>query len=269
MVESKGSKVALAHHLGVARSTLYYRPKKLARDWSRKQAIETVLHDHPSYGSRRLSLVLSWNRKQVRRVMRKFGLKPYRRRGRKYRKIKDYSVKYPNLLLTMTPSFPHHIWVSDFTRLGFHGRGLHLATVMDIYTRQVVGVSVLTIHTAQLTIQALWSALLHHPRPEIFHSDNGSEYQAAVFRSLVNELGIRISRSRPRSPWENGYQESFYSQFKVELGDPNRFASLGELVAEIYRLVHYYNTRRIHSDLRMAPQQFMQKLLAGRVAKVV
>ena len=95
----------------------------------------------------------------------------------------------------------------------------------------------------------------------MFHSDNGSEYQAATFRSLLDEFGIRISRSRPRSPWENGYQESFYSQFKVELGDPNRFSSLGELVAEVYRLIHYYNTSRIHSARRMAPRQFMQKLL--------
>lgn len=97
----------------------------------------------------------------------------------------------------------------------------------------------------------------------IFHSDNGSEYEASLLRSILIEFGIQISRSRPACPWENGYQESFYSQFKVELGDPSRFASLGELVAEIYRAVHYYNTVRIHSALRLSPQAFANRLLTA------
>jgi transposase InsO family protein len=67
-----------------------------------------------------------------------------------------------------------------------------------------------------------------------------------------------ISRSRPGCPWENGYQESFYGKFKTDLGDPNRFDTLGELVAEIYRTVWYYNHERIHSALRMPPRQFAQ-----------
>jgi transposase InsO family protein len=70
-----------------------------------------------------------------------------------------------------------------------------------------------------------------------------------------------ISRSAPGCPWENGYQESFYSQFKVDLGDPSRFKTLGELVYEIYQTIYVYNNTRIHSALRMSPVQFAQKLL--------
>lgn len=257
------SKTQAAELLGVSRSSLYYRPKKFKRDWQLKQAIEQVWQAHRSYGHRRLALELKVNKKRIRRVMRKFGLKPYRRRGKKFKKIKDFSVKYPNLLLTVIPLGPHHIWVSDFTRLWFHARWIYVGTVMDVFTRQVVGLSVLTTHTVQLTAQALWSALLHFPRPVIFHSDNGSEYGAALFRRLLLGLDIKISRSRPGSPWENGYQESFYSQFKVELGDPGRFPTLGELVAEIYRLIHYYNTSRIHSALKLPPQVFAEQLLVG------
>lgn len=65
--------------------------------------------------------------------------------------------------------------------------------------------------------------------------------------------------SRPGCPWENGYQESFYKGFKLDLGDPNRFETLGELVAEIYKTINYYNRRRIHSVLGMAPLQFAEK----------
>lgn len=264
MIEaSRLNKSALARRLGISRSSLYHRSHKQEKDWRLKQHIEAVLHDHPSYGHRRIALALRLNKKRIRRVMKKFGLKPYRRRGKRYKKIKDFSLKYPNLLLTIIPSYRHQVWVSDFTYLGFHGTTVYVGTVLDIWGREIVGVSVLTTHSTHLVIQALWNALLHHPRPEIFHSDNGAEYEALAFRSIVTQLGIRISRSRPRSPWENGYQESFYSQFKVELGDPNRFSSLGELVAEIYRLIHYYNTQRIHSALRMAPRQFSRSLLVS------
>ena len=88
------------------------------------------------------------------------------------------------------------------------------------------------------------------------YSDNGSEYNAQVFVEALQRVGTLISRSHPGAPWENGYQESFYSQFKVDLGDPNRFKTLGELVFAIYQTIYDYNHTRIHSALRMPPQQF-------------
>ncbi len=75
----------------------------------------------------------------------------------------------------------------------------------------------------------------------------------------LRELGTFISRSAKSSPWENGYQESFYSQFKIDLGDPARFKTLGELVYEIYRLVWDYNHARIHSVLKMPPLLFAKR----------
>jgi len=65
--------------------------------------------------------------------------------------------------------------------------------------------------------------------------------------------------SQKGAPWENGYQESFYSQFKVDLGDPNRFTTLGELVYAIYQTIHSYNHSRIHTKLKMPPAVFAEK----------
>jgi transposase InsO family protein len=127
---------------------------------------------------------------------------------------------------------------------------------MDVFTSKVVGASVGTSHGAPLIIQSFSNALMGHGRPAIFHSDNGSEYHAKPFRAMLTNLGIAISRSKKGCPWENGYQESFYNHFKIDLGDPTRFASLGELTAAIYETVHIYNTTRIHSALRMSPAQF-------------
>lgn len=244
---------------GVTTRSLYYKPKKPEQDWHTKQLIEGVLREHPSYGSRRIAIYLKRNRKQIKRVMNVFGIKAYRRRGRRCKKPKKQAVQYPNLLLTTTPTRECHIWVSDFTHVTFKGREIYIATVMDIYTRKIVGLSVLTTHALPLVMQALMAALQHHARPDIYHSDNGSEYDAAAYIQALTTLGISISRSRPGCPWENGYQESFYSQFKVDLGDPNRFRSLGELVYEIYHTIYVYNHTRIHSALKMPPVHFAKQ----------
>ena len=100
------------------------------------------------------------------------------------------------------------------------------------------------------------SAIHGNPRPVIFHSDNGSEYDAVVFTEALQTIGVSISRSAPGCPWENGYQESFYDKFKVDLGDPSRFKTLGELVLAIYQTIWQYNHTRIHSVLKMPPVQF-------------
>jgi putative transposase len=114
----------------------------------------------------------------------------------------------------------------------------------------------LTAHTVALTLGALQDALRDGRRPQILHSDQGSEYSAKRYGRYAEAFGIRLSMSRKGSPWENGYQESFYSQFKVDLGDPNRFETLGALIAEIYRLIFAYNHLRIHSKLKMPPAVF-------------
>src|SRR3989344_5540540 len=206
---SETAKTLRAREFGVSRGTLYYTPKKPGKDWHLKCRIEEVLREHHSYGSRRIALHLRMNRKPVKRVMHIFGIKPYRRRGRKWKKTKNIKVKYPNLLLTNYPMYENHISAIDST-----------------------------------------------PRPFIFHSDNGSEYNAAVFIETLHMVGALVSRSAPGCPWENGYQESFYNQFKVDLGDPSRFKTLGELVLAIYQTIYAYNNTRIHSALKMPPAQF-------------
>lgn len=188
--------------------------------------------------------------------MKIFGIKAYRRRGKRWKKTKNIKIIYPNLLLTEYPAYANHIWASDFTHIPFQGKTVYLATILDLFTRKVVGLSVFTTHAVQLVLSAYFNASHTNPRPKIFHSDNGSEYNSAVFLEALETIGVKISRSKPGCPWENGYQESFYDKFKIDLGDPNRFKTLGELVYEIYRTVWRYNNERIHTALKMPPQQF-------------
>jgi len=251
-------KTLRATELGVSRQCIYYKPKQPDKDWQLKCQIEEVLrtpHKH-SYGSRRIAWELNLNRKRVKRVMNLFGIKPYRRRGGKWLKTKKIEHKFSNLLLTDYPSHQNKIWVSDFTLIKYCDRKIYLCAIMDLWNREIVGLSVLTNHSIQLVLNAFLSALHNRPRPEIFHSDNGSEYDAKSFVQMLTELNIKISRSKPGCPWENGYQESFYDKFKIDLGDPNRFDSLGELIYNIYHQIYFYNHERIHSAFKMSPIQF-------------
>lgn len=225
-----------------------------------------MLEEHKDYGYRRIARQLGVNKKRVQRVMRLFGIKAYRRRGKKkWHKPKAEAQLYPNLLREVIPSYPGHVWVADFTYLPYQSRFVYLATVMDVYPREIVGWSLQTKHSLPLVQQALFSALLHRSRPEIFHSDNGSEYDAAVFKDTLTAVKTRISRSTPGCPWENDYQESFYSRFKLLLGDTNRFRSLGELVYAIHQEIYRYNTSRIHSALLMSPVQFRHQFVRQKV----
>lgn len=250
------SKSAQSRMLSISRSTLYYHKRKTQRDWELKCRIEETLRSFPSYGYRRVALHLTENKKKVQRVMRLFGIKAYRRRTRRWKKPRKQGVVYPNILMQTVPAYHGHVWVADFTHLLWKGKDIRIATTMDVYTRTIVGLSVATLGGTALVTQALYSALQHHQRPVIFHSDNGVEYNAVAFRETLEELGITISRSKKGCPWENGYQESFYNTFKVDMGDPNRFRTLGECIADIYRTVWRYNNLRIHSALRMSPRAF-------------
>jgi transposase InsO family protein len=95
--------------------------------------------------------------------------------------------------------------------------------------------------------------------PVYLHSDQGSEYDATAYEAFVLDKNISISMSHKNSPWENVFQEPFYSQFKVDLGLVSRFESVEELLEEIYQTIFYYNNERIHTSLKMSPITFKQK----------
>jgi transposase InsO family protein len=262
-VLEKPTKTALAKRLGIARSSLYYVHKRPAIDEEIKAQIETVLISNPSYGHRRIALALKLNFKRIRRVMKKFGIKPYRKRSNKPVKKDDVGKKeseIENHIKWFCPLFPHIVWVSDFTYIKYQGRFIYLATIMDRYSREIVGWNISRFHNKELVLGALTDALKRTQKtPTYLHSDQGSEYDAQAYKDYAKEKGIIMSMSAKGSPWENGFQESFYSQFKVDLGEVSRFSLLGELVEAIHRTIYYYNNQRIHTKLKMSPIEFKNK----------
>lgn len=90
------TKAALAKQLGITRASLYYASKQLPKDWALKNRIEELLHEQPSYGSPRVATALKVNEKRAARVMKLFGIKAYRRRGRRFRKSGVAKRAYPS-----------------------------------------------------------------------------------------------------------------------------------------------------------------------------
>lgn len=260
---TKLTKTAVATRLGVSRASLYYKRTLPAKDLTLKGAIEGVWArsaSHASYGHRRLAIDLGVNKKRMLRVMRLFGLQPPRRRVAKPEKLDDQgkaSAPYPNLVKHFCPRRPNVVWVTDFTYLWAHGHWLYLATILDMFTREVLGWAVSRAHDTTLVLEALQLAHQNQGQwPRYHHSDQGSEYDAAAYLDVLEANDIQISMSKKASPWENGYQESYYSQFKVDLGQLDQFDSLGELVEAIAQTIYVYNTSRIHLSLKMSPRQF-------------
>lgn len=249
------SKRAIAKHFGIARSTLYRPSKQSEKDKLYLEQILEIMREHPYYGKPRIALQMGRNIKLVRRIMQKYGLKPKKRR-RRFRKPKDEGrppSEIPNRIKNLCPIGPNVFWVGDFTELDFYGTQIYFATVVDQYTREVVGWNVGLHHTAQFVIDALEHAVSRRGVPYLFHSDQGSEYDSFACRMRLLAHRVLPSHSKKSSPWENGHQESFFSRFKEEFGSVYRFGSLDELLEAIYRYLHYYNTRRMHRAIKMTP----------------
>jgi len=222
---------------------------------------------NPAYGHRRVAIALKINRKRARRVMRLYGVKPYKRKAR-WTKKKDWGqpdAGYPNLIKGACPIRPNVFFAGDFTRLIWNKKVFYLATFMDIFTREVVGWSLSNKHTKELVIEAFLDALKTVGKPVIVHTDQGSEYKSQDYQDLIANLETKLSMSAKASPWENAYQESFYDNFKTDLGlEFERIETIGEFIEAIHRTIKYYNHQRIHTKLRMAPAQFKSQFLTRK-----
>lgn len=263
------SKKELAKELGVSRASLYYKPKMPEKDLKFKIEIETVMGNNKAYGHKRIAWNLKKNKKKVLRVMKKFGLKPQRKRKapKKPGDQNQAAMAIPNLIQGIIIEASNQVWVSDFTFLPYFGKFVYLATIEDLFTREILGWEISFRHNADLVSQALLNGLNHYPAPRIIHSDQGSEYRSHKYQELLQDIGIKQSMSKKASPWQNGHQESFYSEFKLELGHPECYPTFGELVEAIALQIHYYNNQRIHTALRCSPRVFAEKCKTQRIVQ--
>ena len=239
-----------------------------------------VVHDaNPYYGVRRLAIKLKWSEGKTRRLCRlteisaKRTKKHRNNRGapeidappnllKEYWQLKDEAHPEKGYTFIKLANPKLNIWIQDFTYIWFKGRFYYFAATNSIATRQVMGWNFGYYHTADLICDSLFDALEKHAGPKILHNDRGSEYMSEKHYKLCNLANIKMSASSPGSPWQNGFMESFFSTFKSEMRDKfctaNNPAELYEMIAQ---WVYYYNHERIHTALKMTPDEYAEEVL--------
>lgn len=226
--------------------------------------IKSVMDKNPSYGSPRISIALEVNHKRVERVMKVNGIKAFRRRRKHFKPddIKQEPAKYKNLIKSLCVIRPRIVYATDFTYIHYQGSVIYLATVIDIFTREILGYEISTRHTATM-MQRVLAMAFKYGIPEYLHSDQGSEMKSEIYTSFAESQGVKISMSSKACPWQNGFQESYYNGFKLDLGAVEQFETRGELIEAIYRNINYYNQERIHTALKTSPRVFFNKYQAN------
>lgn len=220
-------------------------------------AIKQVHHETDrTYGSPRMHRELvdrghSCGRHRVARLMRAHGLVAQRkRRYRANAAMAGLYSRFENRLLKHEPARrTNELWVGDYTYLRIPQGWLYLAVVLDLYSRRVVGWAVSRKRTANLTREALRMAI-DQRKPAagtLFHSDQGIEYAAHSFQSLLAEHRLEPSMSRRGNCYDNAHMESFFSSLKLEMGLD--FESAHDAVQQIRDYIYFYNTNRRHSRL--------------------
>jgi transposase InsO family protein len=256
-----GWRTKLARALGLKRSSLYYHSTQVELDAPLVAQIKELQKVHKHYGYRRVALDLGIGKNRAQRLLRTYGLNPKPSpHQRHYKQHSGTRPAPPNILKDehIVATRPNQVWAQDFTYLKCMGRWYYLSTVIDIFSREVVGWGMSIHHDTELILSALYDALSKQTTPVILHFDRGSEYLSGQHLDLVERLEIRPSASAPGSPWQNGFQERFYGSFKTELESLKDVQSEGELFEKIAVTLHYYNTKRTHTKLKTNPRQFRQ-----------
>ncbi len=244
----------------IPRSSLYYKRRKRISDCILKTKISVNRIFEPYYGYKRHAYFLKINKKKVQRITQMFSLYGLTRQRKRFTKPWDKNLAHMwvgNMKKVITVQDTHQVWSSDFTHLYFKGMQFYVATVLDEYSKQIVGYSIALHHSKELILQAIQNAIWKTKQTPVYlHSDQGSEYRSYEYFEALKRYNISASMSKKSSPWENGSQESFYGKFKFELWNLNRFSTFGEVIETIHKYFYYYNNFRIHTRLKMTPKEF-------------
>jgi transposase InsO family protein len=228
-----------------------------------KEDIEKTHSEHPWYWKRRIWWSLGWSAVKSKRLMKKFNIEALVKKRKKYSKPWDIwlpDANIPNLTKDLVIENPFKLWRTDFTFLNYKWIMFYLATVLDVYTREIVWYCMWYNHTQEFVLEALKDAIQKTKNiPEIFHSDQWSEYRSFYVLEYLSKMGISPSMSKKASPWENWHQESYYSKFKLEIWNLNKHDTFEKAVEAIHHRIYYYNNDRIHTALRMPPKMYHER----------
>jgi len=234
--------------VGLAHSTWYYRPAgESAENLALMRAIDEQYLRTPFYGSRKLSKVLGVNRKRIQRLMRVMGIEAIYPKRRTTWPGAGHKV-YPYLLRNVEVTRPDQVWASDITYVPLRHGFLYLVAVMDWYSRYVLSWRLSNTLTGGFCTEALDEAL-SRAKPEIFNSDQGSQFTAAAFTSRLESCGIAISMDGRDRAIDNVFIERLWRSVKYEEVYLREYTDGWHAEASLAAYFHLYNEERIHQAL--------------------
>lgn len=205
------------------------------------------------------------SRKRVARLMRRDGLAGVHRRRFVRTTIRDeHAAPFPDLVdRDFSAEGPDRLWVADITELPTRSGSCYLASIVDAWSRRVVGWSMATHMRAELVTSALDAAIVRR-RPGtglVHHSDHGSQYTSLAFGRRLRESGIAASMGSVGDCYDNAMAESFFATLETELIDLSDWASPAEAKAAVFEFIEvFYNRIRRHSSLgNLSPEQFEER----------
>jgi putative transposase len=240
--------------LKLSRSGLYYRPRPVPpADLVIMRRIDELHLDYPFAGSRMLRDLLraedvAIGRQRVTTMMKRMGIAALYRRPNTSKPAPGHKV-YPYLLHCAAVNRPNQVWAMDITYIPMARGFVYLAAVVDWFSRRVLSWRVSITMEVEFCLEAVEEALARHGRPEIFNTDQGSQFTSADFTGLLLDNAIAISMDGKGAWRDNVFVERLWRSVKYEEVYLRAYDSVGEARASIGRYLDFYNRKRPHSSL--------------------
>jgi putative transposase len=243
-----------AEVLGISRSTVYYEPRPISDEdlWLMRRLDELHLN-YPFAGSRMLRGLL-WQqglevgRRHIKTLMRRMGIEAIYRKPNTSKPALGHKI-YPYLLRGMAVTRPNQVWAMDLTYIPMARGFIYLAAVVDWFSRRVLAWKLSITMEASFCIEAVEEALSKNEKPEIFNTDQGSQFTSDDFTGLLRKNGIAISMDGKGRWRDNVFVERVWKSIKYEEVYLHAYETVQEARTSIGKYLEFYNSIRPHSSL--------------------
>jgi len=250
-----------AEVLDISRSTVYYEPRPIsAEDLRLMRRIDELHLNYPFAGSRMLRDMLRQQglvvgRRHIKTLMRRMGIEAIYRKPNTSKPAPGHRI-YPYLLRNLVITRPNQVWSTDISYIPMARGFVYLVAVIDWFSRRVLAWKLSITMDTSFCIEALDEALSRHGKPEIFNTDQGSQFTSEAFTGRLKEEGIAISMDGKGRWCDNVFVERFWKSIKYEHVYLHAYESVQEARTKIGRYIDFYNSARPHSSLKaLTPDQ--------------
>ena len=243
-----------AEALNISRGSVYYLPRPVPdADLAIMQRLDRLHLEFPFAGSRMLRGLLAADgckigRRHVKTLMRRMGIEALYRRPRTTKPEQGHKI-YPYLLRGMEITRPNQVWAMDITYIPMARGFVYLAVVLDWFSRRVLSWRVSITMEAAFCVETLQDALARHGKPDVFNTDQGSQFTGTPFTGVLGRHGITISMDGKGAWRDNVFVERLWRTVKYEEVYLRAYDSVPEARASIAEYLAFYNRGRPHSSL--------------------